>query len=150
MGQSKELDRMYWEESFLDYCDKYENGNLTALDVATKFRQENDYFETMINMRKSWMDEYREEIADESEQYGRDGYNGYIWGLQSKKTYDFKSIPEWLNAKNKLSEIEEKGKLALQLQAKGIEPVDSETGELLPIPQVKQTTYLKCEKSKNK
>ena len=150
MGLNKEFDRMQFEESFLDYCDKYENGELTALDVATKFRKENDYFETMMNMRKSWMDEYREEIADEAEGYGRDGYNGFIWNLQSKKTYDFKQIPEWLSAKNKLNEIEEKGKLALQLKSKGIEPLDVETGELLPIPEVKLTTFLKCEKSKNK
>ena len=42
MGLNKEFDRMQFEESFLDYCDKYENGELTALDVATKFRKEND------------------------------------------------------------------------------------------------------------
>ena len=150
MGISKEFDRMYFEESFLNFCDEYESGNLTALDVATKFKQENDYFETMMNMRKSWMEEYREEISDEAIGYGREGYNGFIWGLQSRKTYDFKNVDEWLITKQKLSEIEEKGKLALQLQEKGIEPVDAETGELLPIPQVKNTTFLKCEKSKNK
>lgn len=150
MGINKEFDRMYFEESFLNFCDEYESGNLSALEVATKFRQENDYFETMMNMRKSWMEEYREEIVYESEEYGRDGYNGFIFSINTKKTYDFKSIPDWLEAKKKLTEIEEKAKLTLQLQKKGIAPVDFETGELLPIPQVKQTTFLKCEKSKNK
>ena len=150
MGLSKEFDRMYWEEKFLKYADDYECGNISALEVATEFRKDNDYFETMMNMRKSWMDEYRDEIVDEAEGYGREGYNGFIFSTNTKKTYDFKSVPAWLEAKNKLTEIEEKGKLALQLQEKGIEPVDAETGEILPIPQVKLTSYLKCEKAKNK
>ena len=69
MGLSKELDRMYWEEKFLKYADDYECGNISALEVATEFRKDNDYFETMMNMRKSWMDEYRDEIVDEAEGY---------------------------------------------------------------------------------
>ena len=150
MGINKELDRMFWEEKFLKLADDYDCGKISVIKVATEFKKDNDYFETMMNMRKQWLDEYREEIVNESEGYGRDGYNGFIWGLQSRKTYDFKNVDEWLITKQKLSEIEEKGKLALQLQEKGIEPVDAETGELLPIPQVKNTTFLKCEKSKNK
>ena len=150
MGINKELDRMYWEERFLNLADDYDCGNISALEVAIEFRKDNEYFEQMMNMRKSWMDEYRDEIVYESEEYGSDGYNGFIFSINTKKTYDFKSIPAWLEAKNKLTEIEEKAKLTLQLQKKGIAPVDFETGEILPIPQVKQTTFLKCEKSKNK
>lgn len=150
MGINKELDRMYWEERFLNLADDYDCGNTSALEVAIEFRKDNEYFEQLMNMRKSWMEEYKDEIVDESEQYGRDGFNGYIFTKQSKRTYDFNNVSEWIQTKQKLAEIEEKGKLALKLQEKGIEPVDAETGELLPIPQVKQTTFLKCEKSKNK
>jgi len=46
-------------------------------------------------------------------------------------TYDYKHIPEWVEQKKKLTEIEEKAKVAFKLQVSSTIEVDKETGEII-------------------
>lgn len=147
MGYSKEMFREMQEE-FLNSCEDYENGNITALDCAVKFKQDNDYLEQLMNERKTWIDENRDSVTEESEQYGKSGYKGFIFSLQTRKTLDFSNIKEITTLKTKIKDIENNGKIALQLIDKGIEPLDVNTGELLPIPTVKTTSFVKIDKAK--
>lgn len=147
MGRSKEI-FMQMQEEFLDTCDEFENGNISALDCAVMFKNDNDYFEQLINERKSFLDENKQEIESESSQYGKEGYKGFIFSVQQRKTLDFKNIAEISNLKEKIKDIESKGKLALQLIEKGVEPLDVTTGELLPVPEFKVTSFIKIDKVK--
>lgn len=147
MGLSKQL-FMQMQEEFLNTCDEFENGNISALDCAVMFKKDNDYFEQLINERKSFLDENKHEIESESSQYGKEGYKGFIFIVQQRKNLDFKNIAEISNLKDKIKDIETKGKLALQLIEKGVEPLDVTTGELLPVPEVKVTSFIKIDKVK--
>lgn len=147
MGISKQL-FIEMQEEFLETCEEFENGNISALDCAVMFKKDNDYFEQLINERKSFLDENKQEIESESSQYGKEGYKGFIFTVQQRKTLDFSKIPEVSNLKNKIKDIETKGKLALQLIEKGVEPLDVTTGELLPIPEVKVSSFIKIDKAK--
>lgn len=56
-----------------------------------------------------------------------------------RKIYDFKSIPQWMSANEKLKAIESQCKGAYQMYEKGGILVDEETGEQVPLPGVKHT-----------
>ena len=128
--------------------DQYEAGNISAIDLAVKFKNEIDIMTTQIENRKSWLDEAKREIANEADQYGKAGYHGLVFTVQTRSTNSYKNIDAWLNAEKTKKEVEAKAKLALQLIEKGIEPLDANTGELLPIPEVTVTSYLKTDKAK--
>lgn len=128
--------------------DQYENGNISALDLAVKFKNEMDIMSTQIENRKAWMEEKKHSIAVESVGHGKAGYKGLIFTVQRRTTPSYKNIDSWVKADNLKKDIESKAKLALQLIEKGIEPVDATTGELLPIPEVKMSSFLKTDKAK--
>ena len=128
--------------------DQYESGNISAIDLAVKFKNEIDVMTTQIENRKSWLDKAKREIANEADQYGKSGYKGLVFTIQTRSTNSYKNIDAWANAEKTKKEIEAKAKLALQLIEKGIEPVDANTGELLPVPDVTVTSYLKTDKAK--
>lgn len=128
--------------------DQYENGNISALDLAVKFKNEMDIMSTQIENRKAWLDENKSTIAGESEGHGKSGYHGLIFSIQTRTTYDFSKVNDVAKLKADIKELEEKGKLALKLIEKGIEPVDAKTGELLPVPEVKISSFLKTDKAK--
>ena len=128
--------------------DQYEAGNISAIDLAVKFKNEIDIMTAQIENRKSWLDEAKREIAGEADGYGESGYKGFVFTVQTRSTNSYKNIDAWLNAEKTKKEIEAKAKLALQLIEKGIEPLDANTGELLPIPEVTVTSYLKTDKAK--
>ena len=128
--------------------DQYVNGNISALDLAVKFKNEMDIMTIQIENRKAWLDEYKSTIAGESEGYGKSGYKGLIFTVQIRSTPSYKNIDSWVKADDLKKQIEAKAKLALQLMEKGIEPVDAQTGELLPVPEVKISSFLKTDKLK--
>lgn len=128
--------------------DQYEAGNISALDLAVKFKNEIDVMVAQIVNRQSWLDEAKREIANEADQYGKAGYHGLVFTVQTRTTYNFSKVQEVAKLKADIKELEEKGKLALKLIEKGIEPLDANTGELLPIPEVTVTSYLKTDKAK--
>lgn len=83
-----------------------------------------------------------EEIAlDEAEKYDKTFTQGnYIFERRSgRKVYSFKNIHEWKQANDRQKAIEDLAKKAYSMYEKGTHPVDSETGEVLPLPEVKNT-----------
>lgn len=54
------------QDQFLNDCDKYENGNISALDVAVKFKDEMSFLEHLTNQRKTWIDENLESVSNEA------------------------------------------------------------------------------------
>lgn len=134
------------QEQFLNDCDRYENGNISALDVAVKFKEEMSFLEHLSNQRKTWIDENLESVSNEADNYNNE-YKGYKVTLHSRETLNFKSIPQWNVLENAKKEFEQKSKLALQLVKKGGLNVD-ENGEEIPLPEVKVSSFIKMEKLK--
>lgn len=134
------------QEQFLNDCDRYENGNISALDVAVKFKEEMSFLEHLSNQRKTWIDENLESVSNEADNYNN-VYKGFKITLQSRETLNFKSIPQWNVLENAKKEFEQKSKLAWQLVKKGGLNVD-ENGEEIPLPEVKVSSFIKMEKLK--
>ena len=134
------------QEQFLNDCDRYENGNISALDVAVKFKDEMSFLEHLTNQRKTWIDENLESVSNEADNYNNE-YKGYKVNLQTRETLNFKSIPQWNALENAKKEFEQKSKLAFQLVRKGGLNVD-ENGEEIPLPEVKVSSFIKMEKLK--
>ena len=134
------------QEQFLNDCDRYENGNISALDVAVKFKDEMSFLEHLTNQRKTWIDENLESVSNEADNYNNE-YKGYKVNLQTRETLNFKSIPQWNVLENAKKEFEQKSKLAFQLVRKGGLNVD-ENGEEIPLPEVKVSSFIKMEKLK--
>ena len=134
------------QEQFLNDCDRYENGNISALDVAVKFKDEMSFLEHLTNQRKTWIDENLESVSNEADNYNNE-YKGYKVNLQTRETLNFKSIPQWNVLENAKKEFEQKSKLAFQLVKKGGLNVD-ENGEEIPLPEVKVSSFIKMEKLK--
>lgn len=134
------------QEQFLNDCDRYENGHISALDVAVKFKEEMSFLEHLTNQRKTWIDENIESVSNEADNYNNE-YKGYKVTLQTRETLNFKSIPLWNVLENAKKEFEQKSKLAFQLVKKGGLNVD-ENGEEIPLPEVKVSSFIKMEKLK--
>lgn len=136
------------DDAFIERCERYDAGDINAADAWLDMKSEIDFFEAKIKERKEWGDTHRHAISDEFEKYGKDGYNGYKATVQTRTTLSYKSIPQWSELDSARKEVEAKAKLALQMQQKGLEPIDGSTGELLPLPDVTVTHFLKTDKVK--
>ena len=134
------------QAEFLEHCDEVENGELSYLDCAIIFKKDMDIFEQLTNERKVWLNENVDDITNEADNYTGNIYNGFKTVKQTRETLSYKSIPEWVKAENSKKEIEEKSKLALQMVRKGIPNVDAETGEEIPLPEIKVSSFIKMEK----
>jgi hypothetical protein len=134
-------------DKFVIDAQNYEDGNLSALEVALKMRKDVESLETQMNLRKTWIDENKVEIDNEATKYP-EGYKGYKIILQSRTTLSFKNIDGWKALDASKKEFEAKSKLALQMIQKGIPNVDAETGEEIPLPEVSVTSFIKFEKVK--
>lgn len=126
---------------------QYENGYISAIDLAVKLTEEKDILEAQAKLRKDLLNEISEEITTQAEQYGKQGYKGRIFSKQYKTTYSFNHIPEWQKFNTDRKAFEEKSKLALKMVEKGGLNVD-EDGAEIPLPEVKISSYLKTEYAK--
>lgn len=144
----------YWHEFFIQSDAQLKNeanqvaeGELSVLDLAVKYHNENKVFEEQITKRKEWLTQNLDVIADQSEKYGKQGYKGKIFIRQTKKTLSFKHIPQWQEFEKQKKDFEEKSKLALRMVERGGMNVD-ETGEEIPLPEVSYSSFLKVDKVK--
>ena len=119
-------------DTFLKQADKYDNGDIDALETAILMRKDYERLEIQMNMRKAWLKENLDQVINESEKYGKEGYKGFIFAKQQGKL-SYKHIPEWIDLDKKVKDFEEKSKLALKLFEKGGLNVD-ESGEEIPLP----------------
>src|SRR5690606_19391766 len=77
-------------------------------------------------------------------------YKGFEFkAVNGRKTFDFKGIDEWVDAKKGVEKIEKKAKVAFEMyQTTGQKPL-TEDGELLPLPEINYgKSYLKISKTK--
>ena len=132
--------------TFISQMDDYEDGNVNALETSIKMRQDYERLELQMNLRKTWMDENKESIENESSKYP-EGYKGYKVTLQSKTTLNFKNIPAWQDLEKQKKDFEAKSKLALQMVNKGGLNVDTDGAEI-PLPEVNVTSFVKFDKIK--
>ena len=133
-------------DTFLKQADKYDNGDIDALETAILMRKDYERLEIQMNMRKQWIEENKESIDEEASKYP-EGYKGYKIVMQSRTTLNFKSIPEWIKLENAKKEFEAKSKLAFQLVKKGGLNVD-ESGEEIPLPEENISSFIKFDKLK--
>jgi len=133
-------------DTFTSQMGDYEDGNVDALETAIKMRQEYERLEIQMNLRKTWMDENKESIENESSKYP-EGYKGYKVTVQSKTTLSFKNIPDWIELEKQKKDFEAKSKLALQMVNKGGLNVDADGAEI-PLPEVSITSFVKFDKLK--
>lgn len=133
-------------DTFLKQADKYDNGDINALETAILMRKDYERLEIQMNMRKQWIEENKESINEESSKYP-EGYKGYKIVLQSRSTMSFKNIPEWIKLENAKKEFEAKSKAALKMVEKGGLNVDAD-GQEIPLPEINTTAFIKFDKLK--
>jgi len=133
-------------DTFLKQADKYENGDIDALETAILMRKDYERLEIQMNMRKQWIEENKHSIEEEASKFP-EGYKGYKVVLQSRSTMNFKNIPEWIKLENAKKEFEAKSKAALKMVEKGGLNVD-ENGEEIPLPEINTTSFVKFDKLK--
>lgn len=133
-------------DTFLHQVDEYEAGNVDALETAVRMRKDYEKLEVQMNMRKSWIDEQKNEIESEADKYP-EGYNGYKIGTHTSAKYDYKGIPEWVELKAKLTAIETNAKETLKAVEKGQIVVDKDGCEVIPA-KVNRTYSVKFDKLK--
>ena len=133
-------------DTFLKQADKYDNGDVDALETAILMRKDYERLEIQMNMRKQWIEENKESIDEEASKYP-EGYKGYKIVMQSRSTSSFKNIPEWIKLENAKKEFEAKSKAALKMVEKGGLNVDAD-GQEIPLPEINTTSFLKFDKTK--
>lgn len=134
------------QNTFLDYADEYEAGNIDALETAVLMRKSYERLEELMNIHKTWITENADAIETESEKHGN-VYKGYKITKQTKTTYSFKNIADWQELDKQRKEFEAKSKAALALVQKGGMNVD-ENGEEIPLPDVSVTGFIKFDRVK--
>lgn len=133
-------------DNFLKQADKYDNGDIDALETAILMRKDYERLEIQMNMRKQWIEENKGSIDEEASKYP-EGYKGYKIVMQSRSTSSFKNIPEWIKLENAKKEFEAKSKAALKMVEKGGLNVDAD-GQEIPLPEITTTSFLKFDKLK--
>lgn len=132
--------------AFISQMEDYEDGNVDALETAIKMRKDYERLEIQMNLRKTWFEENKESINNEADKYPA-GFKGYKIGTHTSTKYDYKNIPEWVNLKAKLTEIESNAKETLKAVEKGKTVVDEDGCVLIPA-KVNRTYSVKFDKVK--
>jgi len=99
------------ERMFADTVQKVVDGELDALEVYAKMKQFNNHLQDCIKA-------VQEEAIREAERYGEKSFEHKGMSFEfreGRRTYDFKHIPEWVEEKNKLKEIEKRAKTAAHM-----------------------------------
>lgn len=137
-----------FQHEFIERCQQVEEGDLSPIELAVEFKQEMDYLNQLSEERKTWLNENVDAITDEAEQYGKDGFRGFLFSKQYRETASFKHIPAWNDLENRKKALEQKSKLAWKMVQNGGLNVD-ETGEEIPLPEIKTSSFIKAEKLKS-
>ena len=109
-----------------------EVGRVNPLDAFAIFKK----MEALFNEAKKQIDAL---AIEEAEHYGQStfSHNGQKYEVRNGATrYNFKDIPEWIEANEKLKLIEEKYKTAYKNRQMNLSSLDETTGELLQLPIV--------------
>jgi type II secretory pathway component HofQ len=118
-------------------------GDVNPLDAQIFFNELDKGF-------KALKGNIKDEVMMEAEKYDGQDYAGYrVQVSQGNRSYDFSHIQEWIEAKEKLKEIEENAKAAAQQAERNALLVTSD-GEVHEAARVKYTApYVKLTKKKS-
>jgi hypothetical protein len=89
---------------------------------------------------KDAMDHIKAYAISEAEKYGDKTFvvDGFEFTLNAgKRTYDFKTLPDWAEASKFIKELEARYKSAASAAEKGNKMLDDDTGEIIPAAVVK-------------
>jgi hypothetical protein len=136
----------FLSDKFITEIEDYEDGNIDALATAILMRKDYEKLEIQMNMRKTWLDENKSSIENESSKYP-EGYKNYKVSIQHRSTFNFKNIEAWKYLENAKKEFEEKSKMAFNIVQKGGLNVDA-NGEEIPLPEINITSFIKFDKIK--
>lgn len=157
MGKSKEM-FIKIQDEMVNAIDKYENGEVSALDTLLYLRGFRNGAEKVIKDVKQFEDDNLEEIERESNSHGNN-YNGFeIKKVNGRKTFSFKNIAEISELEKSKKDLETKYKQAFEGHQKGIVQTATENeqtywidenGELKPFPSVSySSSYITIKKQK--
>lgn len=118
---------------------KFDNGELSAIDLAVKFKEENDILENLISQRKNKLNEIMQSIIEESESFGKDGYKGFRFSSSSREMFDYSTNPKYTELKGQIKDIEDLMKSAYKNSLKGLAAATKD-GEEVILPIVSKTT----------
>lgn len=157
MGKSKEMFIKIHDE-MVNAIDKFENGEVSALDTLLYLRGFRDEAEQIIKDVKQFEDDNLEEIEREAVANGG-SYNGFeIKKVNGRKTFSFKNIAEISELEKSKKELETKYKQAFEGYQKGVVQTTTENnqtfwidenGELKPFPSVSYSSSYITIKNKN-
>ncbi|MGE8528478.1 hypothetical protein [Chryseobacterium rhizosphaerae] len=145
MSLSSQVYEQYQQE-FINRCQEVEDGNISPLEAAVNFKEEMDFLNQLADEIKVWLNENVDSITDEADHYGKNGYKGLLFSKQYRETASYKHIPEWQKLYNEQKKIESRSKIAWIGIQNGMPNVDEETGEEIPLPEIKVSTFIKVEK----
>lgn len=107
------------------------DGNVNPLDVFMELRSIEDDI-------KFGFDMIRESAMAEAEKFKGQEYNGYLVNVQSSGRYSYDHIPEYVELKNQLKEMEKRYQESYKLSERMIAMVD-DNGEQIPPASYKST-----------
>jgi len=146
MGANSEW-HISMQDELINTVHQAEEGELTNLDALIELREKRKHLETGLEIIKQFEDNNLDAIANESHNYP-DGYRGVKVTLTNgRKMYYFKGIPEVESHLTEVKKAEEKYRAAFDGVQKGIIEIvesedgskgwiDTETGDILPFPEV--------------
>lgn len=153
MKKSKELFNEIREEQ-QKITEDASLGEIGVLEALMYMRGFKDEAEKVIETYKRFESDFMDEISNEADA-NNNVFNGFeIKEVKGRVLFDFKDIPEFKQANEKLKDIQETYKQAFNLAQKGsIEVVDGEwlssDGELKPLPKYNVGKgYIKITKQK--
>jgi hypothetical protein len=137
MGKSSELFiRMQEELSYIEQ--QNEDGLYSNLDAFLEMREYRSGAENIIEMTKLFENNKMTEISRDAAAYNGKYKFHQITEVSGRKTYEFKHIPEHIEAIENLKKTEEKYKSMFIAKANGNPHANiSEDGEELPLPELK-------------
>ena len=144
MGKSKEM-FLTIQDEMVNSIDRFENGEVSALDTLLYLRGFRDDAEQVIKDVKQFEDDNLEEIEREAVANGG-SYNSFeIKKVNGRKTFSFKNIAEISELEKSKKELETKYKQAFEGYQKGIVQTTTENeqtywidenGEMKPFPEI--------------
>lgn len=157
MGKSKEM-FLTIQDEMVNSIDRFENGEVSALDTLLYLRGFRDDAEQVIKDVKQFEDDNLEEIEREAVANGG-SYNGFeIKKVNGRKTFSFKNIAEISELEKSKKYLETKYKQAFEGYQKGIVQTITENeqtywidenGEMKPFPEISYTkSYLTVKKQR--
>lgn len=158
MGATKDL-FISIQDELVNSIDKYENGEVSALETLLYLRGFKNKAEEVLSVVKDFENQNIEQIENEAKQFGN-FYNGFeIKKVNGRTSYVYKNIPEVLALDNQKKSIEQKYKSAFDGYQKGIVQTTEdngelkwidENGELKPFPELSHSaSYIMVKQSKN-